>query len=368
MSKGDENIGEVPNRRVSRMIGVGRVNLSGYSIAELIEIYSQTIKELKKRGVLRTKNVVGEIGEYLVLEHYEKSENLPNLNIVPVGTKNINAVSQNGERYSIKTTTGNVTGVIYGLQPRGSSLPDKQMFEYVVICKLDDDCELQGIYQLSWESFQKHKKWHSRMNAWNISVTKAMKEDSYIVYEKENFEDSSDLAASKVSAANFTEQQNAADVVSNVAVKWNKTEVVNHKVVRDAVAKRLQKKLNCNFNRESQSRYVSSDKELALFILSASYSQKNGEYWYSMNDENIPWLELFPQCYIAFALGGDKQVLLFSLNKFKELLQGCLRTKNDPSIKKKAHYHFSFSVDGSKVYFKKKLPKRDFIEVSDCLL
>lgn len=157
------------------------MEMEGYSIAELISLYSKTIKELKRRGVLRTKNVIGELGEYLVLEHYDRD---PNLTVVPIGTKNINAISQNGERYSIKSTSGNVTGVIYGLEPLGSSIVDKPLFEYVVVCKLDDDCELEGIYQLSWETFKKHKKWHSRMNAWNIAVTKAMKEDSIVIYEK----------------------------------------------------------------------------------------------------------------------------------------------------------------------------------------
>ena len=66
------------------MKGCKIMDLSGYSIAELVGVYSQTIKELKLRGILRTKNVVGELGEYLVLEKYEKNPTLPNLTVVPV--------------------------------------------------------------------------------------------------------------------------------------------------------------------------------------------------------------------------------------------------------------------------------------------
>ena len=101
-----------------------------------------------------------------------------------MGTKNINAVSQEGERYSIKSTTSNITGAIYGLEPPNSTVIDKPLFEYMVICKLDSDCSLEGIYQLSWDSFLKHKKWHSRINAWNVTVTSAMKNDSVIIYER----------------------------------------------------------------------------------------------------------------------------------------------------------------------------------------
>lgn len=344
------------------MKGCKIMDLSGYSIAELVGVYSQTIKELKLRGILRTKNVVGELGEYLVLEKYEKNPTLPNLTVVPVGTKNINAIDSNGERYSIKSTTGNVTGVFYGLEPRGSTVEDKKLFEYVIICKLDDDCDLEGIYQLSWEAFQKHKKWHSRMNAWNITLTKAMKLDSLIVYEKH-----AGITEEKTLDQSKGAESDEADVFPTEAIVWNKTEKLNHEEVRNAVAERLQKIMNCNLRKSSKARYVSNDNATALFVLSASYSQKNSEYWYSINDENIPWLELFPTCYVAFALGGAGHVLVFSLTEIKKMLVGCLRTKEDSSKKKKAHYHFSFAVEGAKVFFKKKVPEREFVEVTDFL-
>ena len=341
------------------------MDLSNYSIAELVSIYSQSIKELKKRGVLRTKNVVGELGEYIVLEHYDKNPNLPNLNVVPVGTKNINAVSQNGERYSIKSTTGNVTGVIYGLQPLGSNIPDKPLFEYMAICKLDGDCSLEGIYQLSWDNFSKHKKWHSRMNAWNVAVTKAMKEESIVIYEKDAATETTELEENDTS---FSEDMDGEpDVEPDAAITWNKTEKIDHEVVKEAVAERLRKALKYNFTKKSKSRYVSSNNDTALFVLSASYSQKNGEYWYSINDENIPWMKLYPTCYVVFVLGSSDRVLVFDFDRFEQLLEGCLRTKEDLDKNKKAHYHFSFAVEGSRVYFKKKLPEREFIEVSDCL-
>ena len=345
------------------------MDLSAYSIAELVGLYSDTIKELKARGVLRTKNVIGELGEYLVVDYYYNNPNLPNLSIVPVGTKNINAFSQDGERYSIKSTTGNVTGVFYGLEPPESSSEDKPSFEYVIICKLDDDCALEGIYQLDWKSFVKHKKWHSRMKAWNLTITKALKEDAVIIFEKslasENKEDKTEEKAS--SNLSTTESEYATPVKAPVV--WNKTEKVNHSEVREAVARRLSKRFGSKFEKLSQSRYVSEDKEHALFILSASYSQKNGEYWYSINDENIPWLELFPKCHIAFALGSPDNVLLFSISELKSLLEGCLRTQEDEQIGKKAHYHLSFAFENEKqIYFKRKRPEREFEDVTGSLV
>ena len=341
------------------------MDLSNYSIAELVGIYSQSIKELKKRGVLRTKNVVGELGEYLVLEQYDKNPDLPNLHIVPVGTKNINAVSQAGERYSIKSTTGNVTGVIYGLEPPGSEMMDEQLFEYIVICKLDGDCGLEGIYQLSWDGFLKHKRWHSRMNAWNVAITKAMKEDAVVVFENRSKVGNTETVV--LNNAMQSKPEDKSDIEPIQVIAWNKTSGVDHVAVRDAVAERLQKELKCKLIKTSQSRYVSSDNRIAIFVLSASYSQKNGEYWYSINDENIPWMELFPECYVVFALGGSEHVLLFPFDCFRKMLEGCLKTKEDLEKKKKAHYHFAFAVERTKVYFKKKLPEREFVEVSNYL-
>lgn len=335
------------------------MELSSFSVSELIEVYSNSIKELKKRGILRTKNVVGELGEYLVLEFFCRNSELPNLSIVPVGTKNINAISQDGERYSIKSTTGNVTGVFYGLEPQGSEKEDTPIFEYVIICKLDDDCELEGIYQLSWDMFKKHKRWHSRMKAWNVTLSKAMKKDAITIYEKDSQILSSD---------EMDDEETAEDEAENIPViTWNKTKV-NHGEVRERTKERLQTILKCSFNKSSSSRYVSPDKKAAVYILSATYNEKNVEYWYSINDENLPWMRLFPTCYIAFALGSAEQVLLFKYGELEGILEGCLRTQENPDIKKKAHYHFSFAVEGSKVFFKKKLPEREFVDITHLLV
>ena len=69
---------------------------------ELINAYSEIINTLKKRGVIRTKNLIGDIGEYLVIEHFNNSKGKSNLQSAPSGTKNIDAISRNGDRYTIK--------------------------------------------------------------------------------------------------------------------------------------------------------------------------------------------------------------------------------------------------------------------------
>ena len=83
---------------------------------ELLSLYSQIIKLLKNGIVIRTKNFVGEIGEYRAIRYYNSTPNLPNLQAAPVGTENIDAISRAGKRYSIKTVTGKTTGFFYELE------------------------------------------------------------------------------------------------------------------------------------------------------------------------------------------------------------------------------------------------------------
>ena len=347
------------------------MDITSCSVIDLITHYSETIRELKKRGVLRTKNVVGDIGEFYVIEKYSADKKLPTLTTVPVGTKNINAIDQNGDRYSIKSTSGNTTGVVFGLQPPGSSIEDKAIFEYIIICKLDEEYGLEGIYQISWNNFLKHRKWHKTMKAWNLSLSAALKKDSVIVFEKENVKEQKTepyVMKKRIQPPLLLHEESESENKIK-AVSWGKTKTIDHVLIRNEVAQRVSDLLGHRFVRESESRYVSDDRNAALYVMSSKYIEKNKEYWYSINDDNIPWLDLFGECFVAFAMGSSDHVLLFRYSKIKEMLNECRRTVDDETKNKKAHYHISFAVEGRKlVYFKKKVPVREFVNVTDSLL
>ena len=55
------------------------------------------------------------MGEYLAIENYNKIANLPTLQKATASTQNIDAISNKGERYSIKSTSGTATGVFHSL-------------------------------------------------------------------------------------------------------------------------------------------------------------------------------------------------------------------------------------------------------------
>lgn len=156
--------------------------INSLSDDDLIKTYSYSITILKDRNIIRTKNVVGELGEYIAINHYTATPNLPKLQAAPTGTQNIDAISINGDRYSIKSTTTTTTGVFYGLNNPDMSLEEIQKFEYVIIVKFDDTLNLKAIYELDWKTFLRHKKWHSRMNAWNLTLSKNLISDSKIIF------------------------------------------------------------------------------------------------------------------------------------------------------------------------------------------
>ncbi len=160
------------------------MDFSKCSGTELIQIYGKLLAQMRKENLVRTKNITGDLGEYLVVDYYSKTKGLPKLQFAPTSTKNIDAISVNGERYSIKCITTNTTGAFYGIEKDAEFTAVKPLFEYVVIIKLDEKFQPEFILELNWEAFFKHKHWHSRIGAYNLLVTKALVDDSRVIYKK----------------------------------------------------------------------------------------------------------------------------------------------------------------------------------------
>lgn len=101
----------------------------------------------------------------------------------PPSTKSIDAIGEHGNKYAIKSITGNLTGVFYGLPHRDSLDTPEKLFDYLLIVTFSDSYQVKAIYQLTWEQFLVHKKWHSRVEAWNVPVNKKVKSEAKTVFE-----------------------------------------------------------------------------------------------------------------------------------------------------------------------------------------
>jgi hypothetical protein len=140
-------------------------SLANWPDEQLVLLRASLDVEMRKRKIAFT---VGGVGERLVIEHFRKTPGLAKLQAAPRGTKNVDALSRNGDRYSIKTIcNAKKTGTIYpDRQDR-----DKQLFEYVLIVKLAQDWSLESIHQLPWAEFVKVRSWDTRMTSWYVGIS-----------------------------------------------------------------------------------------------------------------------------------------------------------------------------------------------------
>ena len=132
---------------------------------------------------MRTRNIVGELGEHYAIEHYTKNSKLPSLSIAPVTVKNIDALSRNGEIYSIKTVSSR-SGTTGSFWDPESIEKNEKKFDYLLIVIIDQSYALDMILELSWEDFFKYKRFNKRMNNYNISLTNTLINEVNVVYER----------------------------------------------------------------------------------------------------------------------------------------------------------------------------------------
>lgn len=139
------------------------IDLEILEVQQLFDLRAGLDRELKRRGL---SGDIGDIGERLAIKHFSDRPGLPNLQPAPRGTKNIDAISRLGERYSIKTLQrAGKTGTVY---PNADE-DGHPMFEYMLIVLLGERFDLKKIYRLSWSQFLQVRSWDKRMNAWYVS-------------------------------------------------------------------------------------------------------------------------------------------------------------------------------------------------------
>lgn len=133
---------------------------------ELISLRAQIEAEMRKRSIAYS---VGEVGEALAIGYFNSTPGCPTLLAAPAGTKNVDALSRDGERYSIKTLlTAKKTGTVYP-DPHDR---ERQLFEYLLVVHLHPDYSLKSIHRFSWKLFSEIRSWDRRMNAWYLGASR----------------------------------------------------------------------------------------------------------------------------------------------------------------------------------------------------
>ena len=91
--------------------------------------------------------------------------------------KLIDAISNEGKRYSIKSTSTGMTSVFHSIELNGQG----QDFEYLIILKFNNSYKVENILQLTWDKFVKHRKIKKPENRYAINISSEVIEDSEIL-------------------------------------------------------------------------------------------------------------------------------------------------------------------------------------------
>jgi len=151
---------------------MNNIPLTVLTDSELIDLYPSLLKELKSRGIIRTNNLIGELGEYLAANAYNSNPKLNKLQLNLKSTKNIDATSSKGERYAIKSTSGNGTGVFASLPTVDDGVV---YFEYLILVIFNKDYSLNSIYEINWKQFLEFRRMKPPENKWNLPITETVK-------------------------------------------------------------------------------------------------------------------------------------------------------------------------------------------------
>ena len=166
--------------------------LSSLDDLKLLELRAAVDREARRRGL---NFHVGEIGEKLAIDVFKSRPDLPVLAPAPRGTKNIDAISREGNRYSIKTLQrAKKTGTIYP----DSSDNTRILFEFILIVLLREDFTLERIVEINWQQFCAIRSWDKRMNAWYIGGSRRALNAGRQIYPKEDPSTGNPIACQEV--------------------------------------------------------------------------------------------------------------------------------------------------------------------------
>ena len=155
------------------------INLTKLNDEELINVYPSLLNELKQRGIIRTNNLIGELGEYIAVSHYKNNPSLPDLTLAQENAMHIDAENNKKEGYSVKSTSTNITGVFSSIPLEDDGVT---YFDYLVIVVFNKDYSLKEIYELTWKQFLHYRKMKPPENKWNIRISVDLKENVKQIY------------------------------------------------------------------------------------------------------------------------------------------------------------------------------------------
>ena len=153
------------------------------SDAELISGFATLMAAMRTRGIIRTKNVVGELGEWYAKHIYSTYGPRGPIFLLEKNKKDVDAKDASGAIYSIKAASlsSSRTSAFHFSKDHVASY---RIFDYLVFVRVDDSLQLQCVYEFSWDKFWSLKRWNVRQKAWFLPLTKLVFESGFRVFPK----------------------------------------------------------------------------------------------------------------------------------------------------------------------------------------
>jgi hypothetical protein len=147
-------------------------NNQNVSDKDLILAFGRILGALRKRGIIRTKNVIGELGERYAELLFSERNDLPRLKLVATNEKDIDAKDANGKKYNIKSASKSSAKRTSAIHLEHTHKKEDKRFDFLLVVVLDDSMELSAIFQFTWKQFWKLKSWNKTQKAWGLGLTK----------------------------------------------------------------------------------------------------------------------------------------------------------------------------------------------------
>lgn len=140
---------------------------------EIIRGFATLLGAMRARKIIRTRNVVGDLGERYAVNAYSSHKAKHPILLTQTNTADIDAIDSAGRSYSIKAVSPSSTRTsAFHLSKDG--IESEKAFDYLVVVRVDDFMSPSDIIEFTWTQFWARKKWNGRQKAWFLPLTKAV--------------------------------------------------------------------------------------------------------------------------------------------------------------------------------------------------
>lgn len=142
-----------------------QLDTSSLTDEELIQAFGVLLTEMRTRRIIRTKNIVGELGEKYCQMNC-------NIKLSPTNEKDIDATDSLGRGYTIKSATETSAKRTGAFHLDFNHSKDDVRFHFLLVVIISDSMELKNIYSFTWDDFWLLKSWSKPQKAYFLSLSK----------------------------------------------------------------------------------------------------------------------------------------------------------------------------------------------------